>query len=62
MGALRLSSRSTIGNNIVTKTPIDPSRLKNAILQQLNPLFGGLIMRHGAQQVIGLHDNFQRIA
>src|ERR1700730_7575195 len=60
--SLNIWSNSTIGNDIVTKAAIDLSRLENAILEQLYPLLGGLIVRRGAQQVVGLHDNLERIA
>jgi hypothetical protein len=49
-------------DDIVAQIPIDTRRLRHPVIQQLYPLFRALVMRHGAQQVVCLHDDFERIA
>jgi hypothetical protein len=53
---------SAVSNDIVAQTAVDTSGLHHPVIEELDPLFGGFVMRHSAQQLISLHDDFQCIA
>jgi hypothetical protein len=51
-----------IGNDIFAQGAVDAGGLRHPVIEQLDPLFGGFVLRSRIQQIVSLHDDFESVA